>query len=213
MADQSTRTFLSFPTLAVAARSTSLACLSPRQVEDALRALGSRAFKSLDFETWKTRAALVSEFVRNVYGLSAQESVQVERALLLGVDAWPREPVVIALKDDISLVTVRNQLHYLAVLLGIPWVDITELQTALSDCTVHVKTLGSGEVRLALLGAAQLTIQVITDAVSRDEMQAAAHSKAAWLKGLLDRSIRWEVAPQSEPARIQFVVDRHSPNR
>jgi hypothetical protein len=63
------------------------------------------------------------------------------------------------------------------------------------------------------LEAAQLAIQVTTDAGSRDELQAAAHSRAAWLKGLLDRSIRWEVAPQSQPAQIQFVIDRHSKSR
>lgn len=137
-------------TLSQTARQIAGGFVGPENLEDALRAVGNRADRPIDSQDPDTKAGLVSYFVRNLRDLTVEASTELERQLLQAVGAMPKGEKQIAVKDNISVITLRNYVRYLCVVLGAEWSLGMLVQSAISDLARFVLSRGGGTFTISV---------------------------------------------------------------
>ncbi len=131
-------------TLSQTARKVAAGLVRPETLEDAIRALGSRADKPIDAQDLEAKAGLVSFFVRNLRDLTVETSTEIERQMLKAVGAVPKGEKSITIKDNISIITLRNYVRFLCVVLGAEWSRGMLVQSVVSDLARFVLARGGG---------------------------------------------------------------------
>lgn len=131
-------------TFSQAAREIAGKFVKSGSVEYALSVLGSRAEKAIDAQDSEAKAGLISHFVRNLRDLSVQDSTELERQMLKELGALPSGGKTIVVRDDISVILLRNYVRYLSVLYGMEWSRGMMVQSALSDLARFALAKGKG---------------------------------------------------------------------
>ena len=131
-------------TLSQTARKIAAGFVGPENLEDALRAVGTRADRPVETQDLETKAGLVSYFVRNLRDLTVEASTELERQLLQAIGATPKGEKALPIKDNISVITLRNHVRYLCVVLGAEWSLGMLVQSAISDLARFVLARGGG---------------------------------------------------------------------
>jgi hypothetical protein len=131
-------------TLSQTARKIAAGFVGPENLEEALRAVGTRAERPIDSQDVETKAGLVSYFVRNLRDLTVEASTELERQMLQAVGATPKGEKSVPVKDNISVITLRNHVRYLCVVLGAEWSLGMLVQSAISDLARFVLARGGG---------------------------------------------------------------------
>lgn len=167
-------------TLSQTARKIAAGFVGPENLEDALRAVGTRAEKPIDAHDLETKAGLVSYFVRNLRDLTVEASTELERQMLQAVGAVPKGEKVVPIKDNISIITLRNHVRYLCVVLGAEWSLGMLVQSAISDLARFVLARGGGSFTI--------TVQ-LRDIHFRVHIDRQVEGGPGWLKGVAQDSL------------------------
>jgi hypothetical protein len=85
--------------------------------------------------------------VRNLRDLTVEASTELERQMLQAVGALPKGEKSIPIKDNISIITLRNHVRYLCVVLGAEWSLGMLVQSAVSDLARFVLARGAARSR------------------------------------------------------------------
>lgn len=132
-----------------AARRVASKYVDASSLDAAMEVLGARAEKDVDSLDSEGKASLISFLVRNLRELSVEEATELERKLLREMGAVPKPMKTIIVKDDISVITLRNYVRYLCVYLGMEWNRGMLLQSAVSDLARFALTRGSGTFEIS----------------------------------------------------------------
>lgn len=135
-------------TFAQLARGIASKHVSSTAVESALNALGSKSLSVMADLTVERRSSLINHFVRSLRDTSVQTSSRLEHALLSAASCRTNGRRVIVLKDAISLIAVRNQVHQLATGIGMSWNESMRLQSAISDLARFLVDKGGGRIEI-----------------------------------------------------------------
>jgi len=117
-------------------------------IDGALASLGGKGEWSVYSMDPDRRSALISHFVRSLRNVGVHTASRVEAALLSAAGCRPVGCRVIVLKDAISLIAVRNQIHQMITSLGAGWSGSMRYQSALSDIARFVIERGGGRIEL-----------------------------------------------------------------
>ena len=135
-------------TFAQLARSIAIKHVSSTTIESAISALGNKTSCVVADLTVEKRSALVNHFVRTLRDTSVQTATRLEHALLAAASCRSAGRRVIVLKDAISLIAVRNQVHQLASAVGLSWNESMRLQSAISDLARFIVEKGGGRIEI-----------------------------------------------------------------
>ncbi|HMY18999.1 MAG TPA: hypothetical protein PKA58_21890, partial [Polyangium sp.] len=118
-------------------------------LDAAIEVLGPRAEKHIDALDAEGKAGLISFLVRNLRELSVEEATDLERKMLREMGAVPRPTKTLTVKDEISVITLRNYVRYLCVYLGMEWNRGMLLQSAVSDLARFALARGAGTFEIS----------------------------------------------------------------
>ncbi len=114
----------------------------------ALSSLGGKAewgFPGMDGER---RRALIGHFIRSLRNVGVHTANRIETELLLAAGCVSMGHRVLPLRDAISLIAVRNQIHQTITSLGAGWNGSMRYQSALSDIARFIIEHGGGRMEL-----------------------------------------------------------------
>lgn len=132
-----------------AARRIASKYVDSASLDAALEVLGPRAEKHIDALDAEGKAGLISFLVRNLRELSVEEATDLERKMLREMGAVPRPTKTLTVKDEISVITLRNYVRYLCVYLGMEWNRGMLLQSAVSDLARFALARGAGTFEIS----------------------------------------------------------------
>jgi hypothetical protein len=135
-------------TLAELARAVAVNFIPATTVETTLAAIGSKADMNLSSLDAPSRGILINHFVRSIRNIGVHTASKLEHALLEAAGCCPAGRRIVALKDAISLIAVRNQTHAMATAIGLPWSESMRLQSAVSDVARFVVERGGGRLEM-----------------------------------------------------------------
>jgi hypothetical protein len=135
-------------TFAQLARSVAQKHVPGSAVESALAALGGKAEWNLSSLDAERKGSLVSHFVRGLRNIGVHAASRIERAMLEAAGCCGAGRRVLVLKDAISLIAVRNQVHQLATAVGLAWSESMRVQSAVSDIARFVVERGGGRIEI-----------------------------------------------------------------
>lgn len=153
-------------------------------IEGALASLGGKGEWVVHSMDPDRRSALVSHFVRSLRNVGVHTASRVEASLLSAAGCRPSGCRVIVLKDAISLIAVRNQIHQLLTSLGTGWSGSMRYQSALSDIARFVIEHGGGRIEHEDL-AGRIVILVHT-AEDLGAISTQPGTAPAWLAATLN---------------------------
>lgn len=114
----------------------------------AFSAMGGKAewgFAGMDGER---RRALIGHFVRSLRNVGVHTAHRIESELLTAAGCVSAGHRMLPLRDAISLIAVRNQIHQTITALGAGWNGSMRYQSALSDIARYVIEHGGGRMEL-----------------------------------------------------------------
>jgi hypothetical protein len=135
-------------TFAQLAHSVAVKFVSDAAVDGALSSIGGKANWIVADLPIEKRSALIQQFVRALRDTGVHTATRLEHALLHAAHCPAAGRRVISLKDAISLIAVRNQVHQLATGVGLSWNESMRLQSAISDLTRFIVEKGGGRVEI-----------------------------------------------------------------
>ena len=149
-------------TFAQLARSVADKYVSVETIDASLQALGGKAefpLSSLDVDR---KSALISHFVRGLRNIGVHTASRIEHALLAAGGCGSAGRRTIVLKDAISLIAARNQVHQILTSLGMEWQGSMRFQSAISDVARFVIERGGGRIELEEVPGAIVCIVYVT---------------------------------------------------
>lgn len=135
-------------TFAEFARSIASRFVPEETVVTGLLALGGKAEWQLSSLDSERRSTMISHFVRSMRNLGVHTASRIEGALLAEAGCRAMGCRVLVIKDAISLIAVRNQVHQTITALGAGWNGSMRYQSALSDIARYVIERGGGRIEL-----------------------------------------------------------------
>lgn len=135
-------------TLAELVRTVAVNFVPETAVEAALGAIASKADTALSSLDTERRGMLINHFVRSIRNIGVHTASKLEHALLEASGCCPASRRIVALKDAISLIAVRNQTHAMATAIGLAWAESMRLQSAVSDVARFVIEHGGGRLEM-----------------------------------------------------------------
>jgi hypothetical protein len=173
-------------------------------VRRALDALGSKADLPLDGLDTERKLQLVGLFVRALRNVGVAEAAQIQHDLYASLGAAPTARRPVAIKDAISLVTVRNHVQQLTAALGVPWALGMQMQSAISDVARFVSAHGGGRIETE---AAEAHIHfVVTVTRKLGPIGLAGAHVPPWLIGVSQLASNLEVADEGEGTALTFDI-------
>lgn len=130
------------------AHSVAVRFVTDTTVDAALAAIGSKAHWVVADLTIEKRCALINHFVRALRDTGVHTATRLEHALLTAAQCPASGRRVISIKDAISLIAVRNQVHQLATGVGLSWNESMRLQSAISDLARYIVEKGGGRIEI-----------------------------------------------------------------
>jgi hypothetical protein len=115
-------------------------------IKAALEPLGAKAELIVEDCDVERRLQLTTQFVRALRNVSVAEAHRLEHELFEALDAAPTSRRSVAIRDAISLITVRNHIHQLVTALGMPWSDGMGVQSAVSELARFIAGTGGGRI-------------------------------------------------------------------
>jgi hypothetical protein len=177
-------------------------------IDGALASLGGKGEWSVYSMDPDRRSALVSHFVRSLRNVGVHTASRVEAALLAAAGCRPLGCRVIVLKDAISLITVRNQIHQLITSLGAGWSGSMRYQSALSDIARFVIERGGG--RIELEDAPGHIVFLVHTAEDIGPISTTPGSAPAWLAATLNltKEVRFSRLGSGSVVEIKFPAPK-----
>lgn len=171
-------------TFAQLARSVADKHVPPESIEQSLQALGGKAEWSLQSLDADRKGALISHFVRGLRNIGVHAASKIEHALLSAAGCTSAGRRTVVLKDAISLIAARNQVHQILTSLGMEWQSSMRFQSAISDVARYVIERGGGRIELEEISGAILCIIYITQDTGPISNSGAA--TPSWLASTLN---------------------------
>lgn len=171
-------------TFAQLARSVADKHVPPETIEQSLQALGGKAEWSLQSLDADRKGALISHFVRGLRNIGVHAASKIEHALLSAAGCTSAGRRTVVLKDAISLIAARNQVHQILTSLGMEWQSSMRFQSAISDVARYVIERGGGRIELEEISGAILCIVYITQDTGPISPSGAA--TPSWLASTLN---------------------------
>lgn len=153
-------------------------------IEAALVAIGRKAEVSLSELPAERKEALINHFVRSIRNIGVHTASQLEHELLLASGCCPIGRRVVALKDAISLIAIRNQVQQVATATGLGWKESMRLQSAVSEVARFVTDRGGGRIELeATIDGIVVTVHATQDL---GPIEAMGGPSSSWLAGTMN---------------------------
>ena len=123
--------------------------LVPRgEVDAAMYALGARAQLTLDHITRVDRGLMADQFVRNLKSLSVHQATELERDLLVRLEAAPTGKFSSKLDGAVSLVELRTHLKQALTGLGLDWDKLTRAQSLVAGVARWLQSIGGATMEV-----------------------------------------------------------------
>lgn len=196
-------------TFAQFARTVAVKHVPAATVEAALVALGSKAESVLGGLDAERKGTLINHFVRSIRNVGVHTVTRLEHALLEAAGCCPAGRRVVALKDAISLITIRNHIHLMATAIGLPWSESMRVQSAISDVARFVVDRGGGRIEMEEVHEG-LAVSVYS-AYDLGPMPPPGGPAPPWLAGTVNLAKTFRCVRSGNGSHLEFCFSRPQP--
>jgi hypothetical protein len=129
-------------------RAVALEVARASDVEPALRALGPRAALPVEELSSVERGRMADDFVRNLGSLSVYQATDLDRLLLMQLDAAPSGRFTAKLDGASALTELRNHLKHALTALGLDWEKLTRAQSLVAGVARWLQAIGGATMEV-----------------------------------------------------------------
>lgn len=193
-------------TFAEFARGIARRHVAEETIQGALQAMGGKAECGWSQADPDRRSALIGHFVRSMRNVGVHAANRIEGELLAAAGGRREGRRVQVLRDAISLIAVRNQIHQTITSLGAGWNGSMRYQSALSDIARTVIERGGGRIELEE-GGGSLSLWVYCAADLGPVSTVAGHAPG-WLAATLNLTKEIRVNRSGSGSLIEIKFEK-----